>query len=158
VLTAAGEIQDEVPNNMGRGRRTDGAKLVDRLNGSAEAKARLKMILETLSAERTAGQAGLAVGIGERRLHKLRLRALQHALSSLEFQPVGRRARQPSQDDRHIEVLEAEVQRLRIDLRAAQIREEIALSIPQLLKKKRHAKKRLHPKMRRHNGVGKPGT
>jgi hypothetical protein len=143
---------------MGRGRRTDCAKLVDRLNGSAEAKARLKVILQMLGAGRTAGEAGLTVGVSERRLHSLRRRALQHALNSLEFQPVGRRTQQPSQHDVEIAALHAEVTRLRIDLRAAQIREEIALAIPQLLKRKRRTKKMLRPTLSRHKRVAKPGT
>jgi hypothetical protein len=56
-----------------------------------------------------------------------------------------------------VAALEGEVQGLRLELRAAQIREEIALAMPQLLRRSRRAKKARRPKARNPGKTGKDG-
>ncbi len=117
---------------MTRGRRPEWDAAVGRLEGSALAKARLLAVLDVLSGRRTVAQAGLPLGLGERRLRALRDQALAAALAGLEPRPAGRPARAPAGPDARVAALEAEVRELRIGLRAAQVREEIALLLPRL--------------------------
>jgi hypothetical protein len=69
---------------MTRGRKLDLTRLLERLDGSAEARARLQVFLEVLAGHRTAAQAALALGLSERRGHDLRCRLLQGALNKPE--------------------------------------------------------------------------
>jgi hypothetical protein len=124
---------------MKRGRRTTGVRLVERLTASAEAKRRLCLILETLSGQKTVTDAGQVLGISRRRFHALRADFLRSALPMLEPRAVGRPGRE-QMDDRSAG-LETEVERLRVELHAAQIREELALAMPHLLRRRATSKK-----------------
>jgi hypothetical protein len=124
---------------MARGRRPEWAGMVDHLEGSAVAKSRLLAILATAAGQRTQAEACLELGFSERRFHALRGRMLQAALAGLEPRPAGRRPR-PSTDDDRVRALETTVRELRLDLQAAQVREEIALVMPRLLQRGRRAK------------------
>ena len=75
---------------MTRGRKTEPTALVQRLDGSKAAKARLAAFLEVLAGRQTAVQAALDLGLSERRFHLLRAHCLQAALASLEPRPLGR--------------------------------------------------------------------
>jgi hypothetical protein len=130
--------------------------LVERLGGSEAAKARLALILEALAGRRTVAEVCEQLGLGERRLHALRQRALQAAVDSLEPRPAGRPAAAEAADARVV-VLEGQVQELRLELRAAQIREEIALAMPHLLRRPRRAKKAPRPKARDPGKAGRDG-
>jgi hypothetical protein len=128
----------------------DAATLVARLDGSVEAKARLEVFLETVAGQQTAAAAALSLGVSERRFHDLRGRLLQAALQALEPRPAGRPARETRSGGRVAE-LEGQVRDLRLDLRAAQIREEIALAMPHLLQRTGRRKK-----AHRRKGNGRP--
>jgi hypothetical protein len=114
--------------------------LVDHLNGSTEAKARLHALLETLSGRQTVGQASQALGISVRRLHAMRHALLQEILDRLEPKPAGRPTRSAVSSGQTA-ALEAELRRLRLELQAARIREEIALAMPSVLTRSRRGKK-----------------
>ncbi len=118
---------------MARGRRPEWAGLVGRLDGSGLAKARLEMLLEVLAGRRSIADGCARLGLSERRLHALRQQALQAALASLEPRPAGRPVRVPAEGQETAETLQAAIRDLRLDLRAAQVREEIALTMPDLL-------------------------
>ncbi len=124
-------------------RRPNGPDLVEGAEGSPGAKARLKVILETLAAMKTIAEACGALGMGEAGFHKLRTRVLQEAVEGLEPRRPGRKPKEKVEDER-IEALEAEVAMLRRALKASRVREEIALTMPHLLrrKKKREAGRR----------------
>jgi hypothetical protein len=124
---------------MKRGRRTTGTQLLERLPGSAEAKKRLGLILETLSGHQTVTAAGQILGISRRRFHALRTEFLRWALPMLEPRPVGRPSTE--QIDDRTAGLQAEIETLRVELHAAQIREELALAMPHLLRRKARSKK-----------------
>ena len=126
---------------MARGRRPKGPKLVDGLEGSAEAKRRLEVILESISGQRTVAEARALLGLGEARFHELRTEILQLALNRAEPRPPGRPRHEPAPEQGQVAALQAEIRDLRIDLHAAQVREEIALVMPHLLKppKDQHA-------------------
>ncbi len=137
---------------MTRGRKTEVTRLVQRLDGSDEAKARLTLFLEVLAGKRTVVEAALGLGLGERQFHTLRNRCLQAALASLEPRLLGRPTRQQADVDGRVASLEAQVQSLRLDLRAAQIREEIALAMPHLLHRRGRSKKAGRKKARQRGG------
>jgi hypothetical protein len=141
---------------MTRGRRPEVARLVERLQGSGAAKARLIAILDVLTRRRTVGQVCAPLGISERRLHSLRHCALQAALGSLEPSPIGRPAQAPAEGDTRVATLQAEIQDLRLDLMAAQVREEIALVLPDLRRRAggRHKTARQRQDRRRSAIVG----
>jgi hypothetical protein len=126
---------------MVRGRRPAVAGLVGRLEGSEEAKRRLTVVLETLAGRRSVAAACAMLNIGESRFHALRGRFLRVALDHLEPRPVGRPG-QAAPDDQQRTELEEEVRRLRVELRAARVREEIALALPHMLGRPGRPKKR----------------
>jgi transposase-like protein len=115
-----------------RGRKPTGPQLVERLEGSSHAKIRLRIILETLAGQRTIPDACAELGIQESMFHKLRSAVLQTALGRLEPRPLGRRPQYTSPEDEHAAELEDEVEHLRMELQAAQIRQELAEKLPRL--------------------------
>ena len=117
------------------GRKPDGPNLADRLEGPDESKRRLKVILETISGQRTIADAAAAIGVGEARFHELRNHVLQAALGALEPKPAGRPAQPRSEPDPKVAELEAQVRELDLELRASQVREQIALTMPHILKR-----------------------
>ena len=117
-----------------RGRKPLGAQLVDRLEGSEHAKNRLKVILETLAGRQTIPEACNELGIQESMLHRVRSEVLQTALGRLEPRPMGRPSHAISPEDRRVIELEEENLRLRTELRAAEIRRELAEKLPGLSK------------------------
>ena len=119
-----------------RGRPPQGPELVEGLEASSDAKDRLKLILRTLSGELSVQEACAHLGISEARFHELRAEALHGATQALEPKPKGRPPQaEPSEEAREVARLKAQVTELTIDLRAAQIREEIGLVAPHLLKR-----------------------
>ena len=115
---------------------------------------RLAVILETLAGHQSVTEACGLLGIGERHFHSLRLQVLQHMLQGLEPRALGRPGRPRQIEPAAIAAMQEELRTARIDLQAAQIREEIALAMPQLFH--RQARKKAHRKTRRrrHNGNG----
>jgi hypothetical protein len=128
---------------MTRGRKPNVARLVQRWQGTAEAKARLTAILATLSGKQTVAQACSLLGVGERGFYKLRDRFLQAALLCFEPRGPGRPPvlNSDSAAARRVTELEAALRDVRVDLRAARIREEIAMALPHLLRRSVRAKK-----------------
>jgi transposase-like protein len=115
---------------------------VDRLEGPPEPKQRLEVILRTITGELSVEEACQTLGIAATHFHRLRDRALEGALSALMPGAPGRPRTEAPLDLTRIEELQAEVRDLKIDLRAAQIREEIAIVMPHLLKPARKKKER----------------
>src|SRR5215831_8073698 len=69
---------------MVRGRPPRVATWVEHLDGSAEAKARLRALLEALGGRQTIQQASRVLGISARRLHAVRRELLEEMLDRLE--------------------------------------------------------------------------
>jgi hypothetical protein len=114
-----------------RGRHAHGPEYVERLQGSADAKRRAKIILETVTGELRVQQACRKLGICEQRLRQLRQEMLQAAVTSLETQPAGRRP--APTDPPEVAALKEQVARQQEELRAAQVREELALALPRVV-------------------------
>jgi len=122
---------------MRKGRPAKGPKLVETLDGSEDAKRKLRIILETVTGKWSVEEACETLGIGPAAFHKLRSRTLQDAVHSLEPRPVGRPRQEVPKEATEIEALKAEIWQLKFDLQAARIREEIAVTMPHLLKDKK---------------------
>jgi len=118
-----------------RGRPPKGTELIPSLDGSEQAKLRLSLILQTLAGQITVEDAAAQLGIGRSRFFALRDELLQQSLNSLEPKPTGRPPKDEPQSEKVVQ-LQQEIDTLKVDLRAAQIREELALLMPHVLKKK----------------------
>jgi len=137
---------------MMRGRRPNIRRVVHRVQGRADAKARLQALLASLAGMQTVAQACAALGVGERRYYKLRDSFLQAALAWCEPRGPGRPVQLPksnSASDRRIAELESVLRDLRIDLQAARIREEMALAMPNVMRRAGRFKKGVTRRRRR---------
>ena len=119
---------------MTLGRPPEGPELADRLEGTPEAKKRMKTILETLTGERTIQDACELLGIAPARFHEIRKEALQAACAAIEAKPAGRPPSPEPVVDPRVKDLEDEVKQLKLELRASNVREQIALVMPHVLK------------------------
>ena len=118
---------------MTAGRPPLGSELVESMEGSSEAKKRVQVVLRTLAGELTVPQACLELGIGHSRFHQMRSELLQQMVAVAEPRAPGRPAAQPV--DAAGEQLRQEVEVLKMQLRAAQIREELAMVLPHTVRR-----------------------
>jgi len=118
-----------------RGRPPLKLQHVDRMPGSKEARRRLKILLATLTGEKTVVEACSELGIGESRFHDLRNEFLNKGVEALEPRPLGRPpAPEPTELEKENLRLHRELSQLKLELQGALIREEIAVVMPHLLK------------------------
>lgn len=117
-----------------RGRPGLGAEHVDGVESGDETKQRLKLILLTLSGELSVRQACEKLGVSEPHFHRLRERALTGAAEALEPRPAGRPASVEDPGLARLAELEEQVAQLSLELRASQVREQIAVLMPHLLR------------------------
>jgi len=118
-----------------------GPKLVDGLEGSPEAKKKVKVILETLLGGRSIEEACRELGIGEAAFHKMRTKALEKFVKDCEPERPGRKPL-PREEAGQVEKLEAEVKQLGRELLASRVREELAVAFPFLGKRMQERKKK----------------
>jgi transposase-like protein len=109
-----------------------GVEHVESLEGDATAKARVKVVLETISGQVSVEEACRILAVSPSRFHELRETALSGAIQALSPRPPGRPAA-PSEDP-VVTALRRENAELRHDLEAARTRAELALAMPQLLR------------------------
>ena len=132
-----------------------GPALVAHLDGSAIAKERLELILETLAAQVTVVEACRILDISEAMFYKLRNRVLQVCLADLEPKRRGRPPRLATDDHQRAAELAAEVATLGDELAAQTVRLELARVLPQLgwhagaVKKTKPATRRGRPRQNR---------
>lgn len=108
---------------------------IDSLQGPQDQKRRLRVLLASLNGDLTVAEACAELGIKEARFHALRRQWLEHGLADLAPRPAGRPRRAvPPADAERLEELEQENASLRMELWAAEIREELALTMPHLLR------------------------
>jgi len=119
---------------MPAGRPPMGPRLVDRLDGSQEAKMKLEVILKNLTMEISIQEACAKLGIGETRFYELREEALSAALSSLEPGTPGRPRKEVSPGQAEVDALKKELAMLKKDLVTSQTKTMIAASFPHLVK------------------------
>ncbi len=116
-----------------RGRRPAGPEYVDHLPGSDLAKLRLRVVLETIAGTCRVQQACERLGICEQRFHQLREEAMTAALAGLEPGTPGRPARILAPAEQEVHALQEQLADKDLELRAAQARVEIALTVPRVL-------------------------
>jgi hypothetical protein len=117
-----------------RGRKPTGTNLLEHLEGSERAKSRLKAILETLSGQRSIPDVCEDLGLRESMFHRVRSEVLQTALDRLEPRPLGRPSLPLSPHELRLAELEAENLHLQMELKAAEVRRELAEKLPRLAK------------------------
>lgn len=127
-----------------RGRPAEGVDQVDRLNGTEESKHRLKVLLQTVTGERTPESAWQELGISKTQFYELRRRMLEGALSGLSPKPAGR-PRKPET----VEEAQARLTELRNryddifnEVQLANVREELRLVFPELVEPDSEAAKK----------------
>jgi hypothetical protein len=116
---------------MKTGRPPKGSGLVERMDGSEEAKRRAKAIISAMTEELTVREACEQLGVSEPRFFQLRDRFLMEGITGLEPRLGGRPRKEPP-EDAPMKALEARIARLELELKAAHLREEIALVLPRL--------------------------
>ena len=116
------------------GRKPLGPALVNHLDGSASAKERLELILQTLAGQVTVVAASQSLEISEAMFYKLRNRVLQVCLEDLEPKPPGRPAQIPTVEQARCAELATEVATLERELALQAVRLEIAQTMPTLVK------------------------
>ena len=124
------------------GRKPTGTKLLDKFTASPRALARMRAILETVSRQKTIPEACAELEIGEAMFHRIRAEAMAAALEALEPKPMGRPRTATTAPSTAAAALEQENQDLKIELRAAEVRAEIAQSMPHLLTRKGRSEKK----------------
>jgi hypothetical protein len=102
---------------------------VDKLDGSAQSKKRLRVILETVAGRCTVQEACAQLDLSEVRFNQLRQEALQGALATMEPKPAGR-PRATTAGEEQVQALQRALADKDTELREAQVREEIALALP----------------------------
>lgn len=126
-------------------RPTGGMKLLSGLSVSDDAKARFAAIFATMTGEKSILEVCKELGIGEPRFHAMRKEFLSEALPLLEKRPVGRKPVSEAESP-EVACLREENEKLRLELAAAQIKAEIAVVMPGLLKSSGCGKKNRHRK------------
>ncbi|HKB36161.1 MAG TPA: helix-turn-helix domain-containing protein [Gemmataceae bacterium] len=115
-----------------RGRHPSGPEYVEQLAGSATARQRLKVVLQTLAGTCRVGEACEQLGVGEDRFAQLRSKALTAALEALEPRTAGRPHRQPDPGEDERRQLRERIAELEAQLQVALIRAELAVTLPEV--------------------------
>jgi hypothetical protein len=103
------------------------ADQVDRLAGSPVAKARLRVILANLAGQKSVADACADLGIEESWFFDLKHESLERWVKTLEPGSPGRPpSAEQTPDQQQIAKLEEKVERLELELKAAQLRAELA--------------------------------
>jgi transposase-like protein len=134
---------------------------VEKLEGDAASKRRLRVVLKTLTGELSIEEACGELGVGASRFHALRHQALEGALTGLVPGTPGRpRTAAATPEADRLAELERENRELKLELQAAFVRTEVALALPHLLTKEARAeiKKKGRQARRQARARGSGGT
>jgi hypothetical protein len=123
--------------------------LARNLEGTERAKERLEIILETIAGELSIEEACEELGISDARFFQMRTRALAAALADLESRPAGRPSQSDSPEQQIIAELQQKVQEKESQLKATQVRLEVAQTLPKLVQEEGAKKKTPRKKQRR---------
>ena len=116
------------------GRKPQGARLVDALRGSAHAKSRLKLFLQTLADEVSVGEACRRLGICESRFFEQRTAWLHESIELLEPRAAGRpRKQEPALSEAEVQALKHRLQELEARAAVVEVQAELARSLPHVI-------------------------
>ena len=135
---------------MPAGRPPKGPELVDKFEGSEEAKHRMRLILETIAGRVSVEEARAELGVSESRFHQLRDSVLLSGLEALEPSPPGRPRKEVSLEAAEMDLLRQKVSDLEYDLEAQRVKTVLGLAFPNVVKEpdaKKNEKER--PKKKR---------
>jgi transposase-like protein len=127
---------------MPGGRPTTGLELINGLEGSNGAKARLRAALETMMGLKSIAQASEEVGLKEAMLHVERTQALQGALAALEPKPLGRPRKLEVADPRELGRLRAQNAELQEEIRKLRVKADYHQALDSLREKEKAAEKK----------------
>jgi hypothetical protein len=113
-----------------RGRRPVGPELAERLEGSAEARRRMRVILETIAGTCRVQEACAELGICEQRFETLRATAIRAGIAALEAKPIGRPPKVLTEAQAENARLRERVAELEAQLQVASARAELAGVLP----------------------------
>lgn len=114
------------------GRHPSGPEFVEKLKkGSAKAKLRAQVLLETMAGSCRVLEACKRLDIKEARFDQIRYEGLQGLVDALEEQQVGRKPRVQSPAEVENDQLREENARLRAELDAALLKVELAVTLRQ---------------------------
>ena len=116
------------------GRKPKKSALVESLDCSELAAARMRAMLDTLAGEITLDEGAERAGLQRARFCELRLRMMQAGAEALEQRAPGRPPKRVEVEPDRLERLEAENQYLREELDIARVRTELAPTMPHLLR------------------------
>lgn len=124
-----------------RGRKARGPEIVYEMEeGSEQAKQRAVIILRVIAGDMTVNQAAAELHVTTQRIHDLRAQGVQALVKGFEMQPTGRPRKET--EPQEVQDLRADVERLKRELEAAKLREEIELVLPGRGKSEIEKKKR----------------
>jgi hypothetical protein len=116
------------------GRKPQGAELVDTLAGSAHAKARLKLFLQTISDELSVGEACRRLGICASRFYDQRNAWLHGSVEFLEPRAAGRPCQEePQISPAELQALKQRLQELEARAAVVEVQAELVRSLPQVM-------------------------
>lgn len=124
------------------GRPPLGPRLVDALDIPEPICTQLRVILQTLAGQMSVVDAAQQLGISDTRFHTIRQQALRGAAAALEPRSPGRPPSKAPPEQDEIQRLKTELLELKASATAAQLREEIALLMPHLLRQEKKTKRR----------------
>lgn len=129
---------------MTQGRPTKGSDIVTKFDASAEAKEKVRLVLDTLAGKTSVQDAAARLNVTETRFHQIRDEILTGMLSAAEPKPVGRPP-EPEEDDPEVEALRKKLQEANLMVEISRLRELIAVAFPELVaaEAERRKKKRL---------------
>src|SRR5262245_25460142 len=121
------------------------------------AQRRVDVIIEVIAGRMGVEEACARLGVSPARFYQLRERALRAAVEALHPRPAGRPVKTIPREERQRQALEARVRELEEDLQAALVRTEIALAMPDQLRRA-ESKKNARRRKRRPTSGGCGGT
>ncbi len=128
------------------GRPANGPEVVTELEGTDEAKRRAQVVLEVVAGNKSVGEACEELGISEGRFYRVREESLQGLVKALEPKPLGRPPAEKPAVDEEKQKLKEENERLKMELVASHLREELSVAMPHLLLKNQKKEKKVKKK------------
>lgn len=123
------------------GRPPLGPEVVDRIEGSEEAKKRARIILEVIAGARSVESACVELGIETTRFEDIRLEAFGGLVAALEPKAPGRPPRPVDEAAERLKALEEENKRLKIEVVTSHVREELAIGLPHRTRSKKNGRR-----------------
>ena len=124
------------------GRPPLGPRLVDALEIPEDTQKKLRLILETIAGQKSLADAAQELCISETRFHVIRQEALLGAAAALEPGTPGRPLATRTISTDELDKMRRDIVDLKASMAASEIREEIAVLMPHLLRRGKKTNRR----------------